>query len=138
MREGKGRETYTSHGLDEPERDHDKGTLAAANTVVGFLVVVTEDHTGTGETLFFGCLEDLLERADEAGVVGWEEEDQRRDQNRCVQNFGTLEALREVAAVGVVSLIHDFVVKLVADLDPFVAVWTWKTGAFLAETDCSV
>lgn len=107
-------------------------------TVASFLVVVAKDHLCAGEALLIRILEDFLEGADEAGVVGRAEEDERGDHDGGVEDVAALIALGEVAAVKVVAALHDLVVELVADLDPFEAFRAGEAGALLAEAHAAV
>lgn len=107
-------------------------------TVASFLVVVAKDHLCAGEALLVGILEDFLQGADEARVVGRAEEDERGDHDGGVEDVAALVALGEVAAVKVVAALHDLVVELVADVDPSEAVRAGEAGALLAEAHAAV
>ena len=92
-------------------------------TVIGFQMIISEDHLGAGETFYLGSFQNVLEGIDESRIVGCHEENQRRDENRRIENLWALVALAKMAALGVVSFVHDFVVQLISHLDPLESVW---------------
>ncbi|KFY20787.1 hypothetical protein V493_07621 [Pseudogymnoascus sp. VKM F-4281 (FW-2241)] len=69
------------HRLHKPERAHTEGALVAAYPVVGLCGVVAVDEPGAGEAAFFGREEDAVHGAEEAGVVGRDEEDEGGDED---------------------------------------------------------
>ncbi|KFY10767.1 hypothetical protein V492_04859, partial [Pseudogymnoascus sp. VKM F-4246] len=73
------------HGFDEPERAHAEGALVPADAVVGLCGVVAVDEAGGGEPAFFGREQDAVHGAEEARVVGGDEEDEGGDEDGGVE-----------------------------------------------------
>lgn len=123
--------------LHQPERAHGEGALAAADAVVRLRGVVAVHEPGGREAALLRGQQDAVDGADEARVVGRDEEDERRDEDRGVEQVAALVGLGEAAQRRRVAARHDVLVELVADREPFGAVGAWP-APFVGEPEAAV
>src|SRR5215213_1200574 len=98
--------------LDQPEAADQERSLVPGKAVVGFARAVAQDEAVFGQLVSY-----RLDGAYHPLVVVGQEPDARDEQRACVERVGTIR-LCEGSSLGVVALLQDFVVDLVAHGPP--------------------
>jgi len=124
-------------GLYKPEGAHRKRTLAATDSVVGVLGVVSVDQACAGEAAFLWREEDAVHCAEESRVVRGDEEDERCDEDARVEHIAALVRLDETVDVAAVAFGHDLFIDFVTGCEPLISVRAWK-ATLLGKTQTTV
>lgn len=117
--------------LDVPEGAHGEGAFVAAEPVVGGLLrIVAEDERILGEDLF-----DAAEGEEPAGVVGWDEFEERHEEGGCIDGEAAF-VLDERLEGGIPEMGMDIVMDGGANGFPAVE-GSWE-GTFEGEPDAAI